>query len=125
MKLVLSFSIRVLTDMLQYLESLGPPRNVVVLRVMAELPLRPYVGIDHFVDADTLLCIESHNIVDGGILRRVGVSVHTAANSHSNSQQGQHPSIQTWRKCELDSLQNEDRPSSLVAFTTGRSPCDQ
>jgi hypothetical protein len=68
------------------LESLGPPRNVVVLRVRAELPLGTYMGIDHFVNADTLLCVESHNIVDRGILRRVGVSVHTAANGHSNSQ---------------------------------------
>jgi hypothetical protein len=125
MKLVLSFSIHVLTNTLHYLESLGSPRNIVVLRIMAELPLRLYVGIDHFVDADTLLCVESHNIIDGGIFCRVGVSVHTAANGHGKSQRGQCPSIQTWRKCELDSSQDEDRPSSLVAFTMGCSPCDQ
>jgi hypothetical protein len=125
MKLVLSFSICVLTNMLHYLESLGSPFNVVVLQIMVELPLRPYMGIDHFANADTLLCVESHNIVDGGIFRRVGVSVHTAANGHSKSQRGQCLSIQTWRKCELDSSQDEDRPSLLVAFTTGCSPCDQ
>jgi hypothetical protein len=112
-------------NMLHHLESLGSPRNVVVLQIMAELPLCPYVGINNFVDADTLLCVESHNIIDGSIFCRVGVLVHTAANGHSKSQRGQCLSIQTWRECELDSSQDEDRPSSLVAFTMGCLPYDQ
>jgi hypothetical protein len=44
------------------------------------------MSIDYLVDADTLLCVEPYNIIDGGILRQVHISVHTAADSHSKAQ---------------------------------------
>jgi hypothetical protein len=86
MKLVLSFSAHVLTSTLQDEVSLGSPRDIIVLHIMAELPLRPYVSIKYFVDADTLLCVEPYDIVDGGILHRVHISVHTVTDSHSKAQ---------------------------------------
>jgi hypothetical protein len=61
--------------------SLGSPHDLIILQIMVELPLCPYMSIDYFVDADTLLCIELYNIVDGGILHRVCILVHTTTDS--------------------------------------------